>query len=784
MSQRPKILVVDDLATNRLAIRMALKGIDATIVEASNGFDALSIALDEEFALILLDVQMPEMDGFEVCERLAANPQTAETPVIFVTAAHNANEDRLHGYLRGATDYLSKPINDQILRAKTLVFLRLYQQNRALQAALEAAKVADRVKDAFLANVSHELRTPLNAVIGLSALALNSSTEPRQREYLEKVSDAGQTLLAIINDLLDLTKIAAGEMTFEATPFSLRKTAARALSVLGHHAAEKGLPLSVHIDERLPEVLVGDPLRIEQILLNLLNNAIKFTDSGRIVVRITLESSDEQRAHLLLEVEDSGIGMSDDEIAHIYQPFVQADPSITRKHGGTGLGLAICKQLAEGMHGSIEVSSRPGAGTVFRVRLTLGCATAGELPSGEDPADGEPLPNHYRGAQVLVVDDQALNREIVFDLLGTVGIVPRLAENGQAAIDILNEAGAQAFDLVLMDIQMPVLDGLAATRRIRALPGFATLPIVAMTAHTMVHEKQVYLAEGMNDHLGKPFSLPNFFALLARWLAHRVAPLPSTAGPPLAATDGGDAAEHRRPRQQRRDATFCRQQRALPALAGGIRRRIGEFRGHRRNAADEWCARGGEAGHARFQGPCRRARDERAASPGDGPRAGDRHRHGLWRTPAAARAVDRRDVRQGASGAAAGAPPADALADAAAADTTTGTAAPGVDHGAAAVARYGRRQQCRRPPGLPRRTPGQPLAAPAPGCLDRRPALRFRSRQPMARRPQQRTDTMNPHARLPTAVRLLLLCLPLVTEPMTAHSMEHEKEVSSPDSTS
>jgi two-component system sensor histidine kinase/response regulator len=174
------------------------------------------------------------------------------------------------------------------------------------------------------------------------------------------------------------------------------------------------------------------------------------------------------------------------------------------------------------------------------VRLTLGCAPAGALPSGEETADGESLPNHYREAQVLVVDDQALNREIVFDLLGTVGIVPRLAENGQAAIDILTAAGAPAFDLVLMDIQMPVLDGLAATRRIRALPGFATLPIVAMTAHTMVHEKQVYFAEGMNDHLGKPFSLPNFFALLARWLAHRVAPLPTIAAPSCAASDGGD----------------------------------------------------------------------------------------------------------------------------------------------------------------------------------------------------------------------------------------------------
>ncbi|HRE86743.1 MAG: Aerobic respiration control sensor protein ArcB [Candidatus Accumulibacter phosphatis] len=539
MSGVPKILVVDDLAANRLAIRAALRGVEATIVEAGNGFDALAITLEEEFALILLDVQMPEMDGFEVCERLSANPQTADTPVIFITAAHNSPEDRIHGYRTGATDYLAKPINDQLLLAKTRVFLRLYQQNRALQAALEAAKVADRVKDAFLANVSHELRTPLNAVIGLSALALNHSSDPRQREYLEKVSDAGQTLLAIINDLLDLTKIAAGEMSLECTPFSLQKTVARALSVIGHHAIEKGLRLESRIDERLPELLLGDPLRIEQILLNLLNNSLKFTETGWVVVRIAIEDIDDQQAGLLIEVEDSGIGMSESEIARIYQPFVQADPSITRKHGGTGLGLAICKQLAEGMQGSIEVSSRLGEGTRFRVHLRLGVATASECPSGDDPAAAENLPTHYPAARVLVVDDQPLNRDLVFELLGSVGIAPRFAENGQQAVDILREAGAQAFDLILMDIQMPVLDGLAATRRIRALPGFATLPIVAMTAHTMVHEKEVYLAEGMNDHLGKPFSLPAFFALLARWLPVQ-GDAPAVAAPPAAgAADAG-----------------------------------------------------------------------------------------------------------------------------------------------------------------------------------------------------------------------------------------------------
>lgn len=539
MNNLPKILVVDDIAANRLAIRTALRSLDATLVEATNGFDALAITLEEDLALILLDVQMPEMDGFEVCERLRANPQTADTPVIFVSAANKADEDRIHGYLSGATDYLSKPIHDHILRAKTQVFLRLYRQNRELQAALAAAQAADRAKDAFLANVSHELRTPLNAVIGLSALARRSSTDARQREYLDKVNDAGQTLLAIINDLLDLTKIAAGELQFEATPFSLRQTAARVLSVIGHLAAGKGLLLYGEIDETLPDVLVGDPLRIEQILLNLLNNAIKFTESGRIVVRVGLAELAGQRVRLQIEVEDSGIGMSDDEISQIYKPFVQADPSISRKHGGTGLGLAICKQLAEGMDGAIEVSSRPGQGTRFLVRLSLGLASTDDLLPADDPTGGQDLPTRYCDARVLVVDDQPLNREVVFDLLGTVGIVPDLAENGQQAVDILSESGPGAFDLVLMDIQMPIMDGLTAVRRIRALPGFAELPIVAMTAHTMVHEKQGHLAEGMNDHLGKPFSLPSFFALLAKWLTQRAVPI---SEPP--ALDGDPASDN------------------------------------------------------------------------------------------------------------------------------------------------------------------------------------------------------------------------------------------------
>nr|WP_246148735.1 response regulator [Candidatus Accumulibacter phosphatis] len=240
------------------------------------------------------------------------------------------------------------------------------------------------------------------------------------------------------------------------------------------------------------------------------------------------------------EVEDSGIGMSESEIARIYRPFVQADLSITRKYGGSGLGLAICKQLVEGMHGLIEVRSRPGEGTCFGVRLTLALATESDLPDGDKAPEVQTLPTHYHDARVLVVDDQPLNREIVFDLLAQVGIVPRFAENGLEAINILSQCGPEAFDLVLMDIQMPVIDGLTATRRVRALPGFATLPIAAMTAHTMEHEKQMYLDEGMNDHLGKPFALPSFFALLARWLAHRAEAPPVPTAPVASVECGSD----------------------------------------------------------------------------------------------------------------------------------------------------------------------------------------------------------------------------------------------------
>jgi PAS domain S-box-containing protein len=423
------------------------------------------------------------------------------------------------------------------------------QRTSDLASALAAARVADQTKDAFLANVSHELRTPLNAVIGLSGLALRASENPKQRDTLEKISESGQTLLAIINDLLDLTKIAAGEMQFEQIAFSPRKIAARVSSAMAHRAAEKGLALTQTLAVDLPEVLRGDPLRIEQILLNLVSNAIKFTQSGRVAINMACDIDVDDNICLRIEVDDTGIGMTQPEIERIFQPFAQADASITRRFGGTGLGLAICLRLAEGMKGGIEVSSTPHLGTTFTVRLQVGQGSIADLPTAEERPAFDPAQARYPQARVLVVDDQQLNREVVFELLASVGIVPRLADNGSAALDIVREAGPDGFDLVLMDIQMPVMDGITATRLIRELPGQESLPIAAMTAHTMTHEKATYLAAGMSDHIGKPFSALVFFRLLARWLAPAPAdigvaqaPLAPDAALALAAIPGLDAA--------------------------------------------------------------------------------------------------------------------------------------------------------------------------------------------------------------------------------------------------
>ncbi|MFZ4535037.1 ATP-binding protein [Propionivibrio sp.] len=404
-----------------------------------------------------------------------------------------------------------------------------------LSQALDLAKLADRAKDEFLANITHELRTPLSAVIGFSSLARPLCTDPIQREYLDKVKSAGKTLSGIIDDLLDLSKIVDGRLEFETVPFSLNQLVVRCSSVVSYRAEEKGLKLVERIDAEIPDVLVGDSLRVEQILLNLLSNAVKFTAAGRVELRIGLHAREAHRVCLKIEVEDTGIGLREEEIEQMFKPFTQADASITRKFGGTGLGLAICKRLAELMDGDIKVSSQVGCGSTFQVKLWLALGEPGDL-SAATKEDQESSSVRYKDVRILVVDDQPFNRDIVQGLLAVAGIHPNLAKNGREALDILSH-GSEVYDLVLMDIQMPIMDGLAATRLIRKMDRFAKLPIIAMTAHTMAHEKAKSFDAGMNDHIGKPFDEAGFYRVLAKWIPRSKQRLPAdTSDTPASAT--------------------------------------------------------------------------------------------------------------------------------------------------------------------------------------------------------------------------------------------------------
>ncbi|MDD5175576.1 MAG: PAS domain S-box protein [Sterolibacterium sp.] len=474
---------------------------------------------------------------------------------IFNTADEITNFVAIH------EDVTKRKLLEQQLEKHQLELEHIVSQRTAeLREALEAAKLADRTKDEFLANITHELRTPLSAVIGMAGLARGISTESRQRDYLDKITTAGKHLNRIINDLLDLSKIAAGHMTFETRTFSLRGLILRGNSVMTHRAAEKGLELVGTLDDAVPDVLLGDEHRLEQILFNLIGNAIKFTPTGRVSVRVSMHAREENRVCLDIEVEDTGVGMRPEDLDRLFKPFSQVDATVSRKYGGTGLGLAISRRLVEMMDGDISVTSREGIGTTFRARLWLGLGDAADLPLVEEEKREQPKV-WYQDASILVVDDQPFNRDVVQGLLAAVGISPQLAENGQEAFEI-PLGGTQAFDLVLMDIQMPIMDGLTATRAIRKIDGLAQLPIVAMTAHTMTHEIEKTGEAGMNDHIGKPFNEASFYAVLRKWLPHAKqcqqttaaeSPLPVDEFPSLRGIDTcagldllqGDAARYR-----------------------------------------------------------------------------------------------------------------------------------------------------------------------------------------------------------------------------------------------
>jgi PAS domain S-box-containing protein len=654
-----KILLVDDLPENLFALEVILSNENYLCVKANSGNEALKILLHEQdFAIILMDVQMPMMDGFETVELIRQIEKLKHVPIIFLTASMDNSVQIFKGYQAGAVDYMIKPLSPEILKAKVAVFVDLYEKNQELLVQAEqlkrlntdltaqkllseyslslieashdplfaispegkitdmnnasvkvtgisrekligtaffdyftepqkarevyqkvfakgsvadsplilrhkngkltdvlfngsvykddngnvlgvvivardvtdqkrianelieakvfaelatgiaeeekrnaenATKIAEnavKAKQQFLSNMSHEIRTPMNAIIGFTKVLFKTDLTDKQTEYLNAIKVSGDALIVLIDDILDLAKVDAGKMTFEQTPFKMATSLSAMLHLFETKIQEKNLTLVKEYDTTIPEVLVGDPVRLHQIILNLVSNAVKFTTKGKITVGVHLLGEEEEKAIIEFAVTDTGIGIPEENIKTIFENFQQASSGTSRLYGGTGLGLAIVKQLVEAQGGSIRVKSTVDQGSTFSFQLPFQKTKA----VAESEAEIAELDTEIKNIKVLVVEDMALNQLLMKTLLDDFGFERDIADNGKIAIEMLQN---KSYDIILMDLQMPVMNGFEATEYIRNTLN-SKIPIIALTADVTTIDLAKCKAVGMNDYIAKP----------------------------------------------------------------------------------------------------------------------------------------------------------------------------------------------------------------------------------------------------------------------------------------
>ncbi len=492
------ILVVDDNALNLHLLTTILTGAEYTVLTCGNAEEAQEITDKSSPDIILLDVMMPGMDGFSLCRELKQNKRFSDIPVIFLTSL-SQQEDIVEGFNAGGSDYIVKPFNRQELLARVRNHIRLHDMLMENKRLTRLSEDASRSKTEFLASMSHEIRTPLNSIIGMAEVLSETPLSREQQQFVSIFRSAGESLLEIINDILDLSKIEAGQTELEAIDFHLSSLLDSVVSILSVRAAEQNTRISTYLAPTVPDAISGDPTRLRQILINLLGNSLKFTENGSVDISVQTDSTDT----LLFSVEDDGIGIPPDKQKLIFESFTQADSLTTRKYGGTGLGLTICQKLVTMMGGKIWLESTADLGSTFFFTYPFQKAVNSPLPAAEKhnpPISCELLPT----ARILLVDDNEDNRNLLCLYLRNTPFLIDTAQNGLEAVEAFCR---NSYDLVFMDIEMPTMDGYEATRKIRRWENSeqqSATPIIALTAHAFVRFRNKCLEVGCSDYLTKP----------------------------------------------------------------------------------------------------------------------------------------------------------------------------------------------------------------------------------------------------------------------------------------
>lgn len=487
---------------------------------------ALDALQSRDFDIILSDLNVPDSHGTDTFNALLDN---TDAPVIVLTGTDNDTLS-IQAIEEGVQDFIVKDDLERYDVANAIKYaIERHKINRSIQQS-------NQLKSEFLANMSHEIRTPLNGIIGAADLLRNTSPTPEQEKYINVIVNSGDTLLALINDILDVSKIEAGELEINTEPVVLKDAMQTVMDIIQPKAQSKNIDLNIEYKGNVPSVIVADSVRLNQIMINLLGNAVKFVEDGHIKVIVEEQSTTGDIANLRITVEDTGIGIPEDKLEAIFDKFAQADASTTKKYGGTGLGLTITRKLVEMMNGTINVRSEEGVGTIFFFDVPFAIAENSDHPSKalnqsevQRLADLQPVQEQIQDAKqreklsanILLVENETVNQMVATDMLESLGCTVELAENGVEAVDMLDK-NAQRYDIVLMDCMMPLMDGFEATQEIRkkeAGNGGHHSIIIAMTANAMAGEREKCLKVGMDDYLSKPVKEEHLYTKLREYLA-------------------------------------------------------------------------------------------------------------------------------------------------------------------------------------------------------------------------------------------------------------------------